>query len=144
MVVRYPLRCTGCGANIRLRLQVGHEKRHAFAFECSQCHQVIQGVHLLGEPPKTYLRNLVGAKKVKEDPDPDQSVTLASEFLWNGNPSPEAFSPFIQAFSRLGGPLAMAQIARGKMFTEVASDIAPALLQAIRSYESGHDRRLVA
>jgi hypothetical protein len=144
VVVRYPLRCTGCGANIRLRLQVGHDKNHPFAFECRQCHQVIRGVHVLGKPPKTYLRELAGAKKESADPDPDQSVTLSPDFLWDGDPSPNAFSPFLHTFNRLGAELAMAQIARARMFTQIATEIAPPLQQAIRNYESGDDRRLVA
>lgn len=63
MVVRYPVRCNGCGANIRLRQQVGRDKRHPFAFECRRCHQIIRGLHVLCEPPKTYLRELDGAKR---------------------------------------------------------------------------------
>jgi hypothetical protein len=105
---------------------------------------VIRGVHVLGEPPKTYLRELAGAKKLKVDADPDQAVTLSPEHLWDGDRSPYAFSPFMHSFNRLGGPIAMAQMRRAGMFFQLATEIAPPLQRAIRNYESGDDRRLVA
>lgn len=143
MVLRYPLRCVSCGANIRLRLAVGPDKRFPFAFECQRCHRVIRGVQRLGRPPRIYLRELVGATRLADDPEPDQSVTLDPTFLWDGDTSREAFSPFIRAFNRLGPPLAMAQIARARLFTDIAENIAPDLQRAIRNFESGHDRQLV-
>lgn len=38
----------------------------------------------------------------------------------------------------------MAQMRRAGMFSQLAKEIAPPLLRALRNYESGDDRRLVA
>ena len=46
MIVRYPLKCDGCGTVTVLRISVGHREREPFRFECEECHQVVSGVFI--------------------------------------------------------------------------------------------------
>jgi len=74
-IVRYSVRCDGCGAAIVLRIGVGIDEEQPFFYVCTNCNAVARGKMLLVGPGTTRLE-LVGGKLVTEALDSYQVVTL--------------------------------------------------------------------
>lgn len=103
-IVRYSVKCDGCGAAIVLRLGVGLDQEQPFFYVCASCNAVARGKLILTGPGSTHLE-LNGGELVTMHSNNFQVVTLHPDLPSVMNVDsfdPVGGSPFLLQHELLG------------------------------------------
>lgn len=142
-IVRYPIRCAGCGASLRLRLTVGIDSRQPFYFPCPVCKAPTRGALNWHGGAETSL-DLESGELLDEDVDGAPAVSISADIpsvpdaLTMTAPGGSAF----MRFAGLIGPDAMKRlIATRDESHEKRRELEPLLARLVTYYQNGDHKR---
>ena len=143
MIVRYPLKCNGCGVITILRIAVSHRDRDPFHFECEECHREISGIFVTDQQAAAVkgIEDLRGAALSETEDGAKYFHLYSSDFATEtSQESVTGLSPFLTAHMMLG-PQFVERMGRIAQFYGLVENDGAELKGIARQFSEGNRKQ---